>query len=61
MPCKIRVAGPVLAAFLISCTGDLCVPVKYSVMRSIRIASSTPMPTASGVRHQPPGRVVSER
>ena len=53
-PCRISVAGPVSAAFLISLTGDACVPVKYSVRRSIRIASSTPTPTAGGMRHQPP-------
>ncbi len=48
------VAGPVSAPRLISLTGVLCVPVKYSVRRSIRMASRTPTATASGVRHHPP-------
>src|ERR1044071_1205186 len=53
-PLRIKVAGPVSAAFLISLTGAACVPVKYSVRRSIKMASTTPTPTAVGKRHHPP-------
>src|SRR5574341_628058 len=59
IPCRMRVAGPVSAPFLISLTGEACVPVKYSVRRSIKIASSTPAATAMGVRHQPPHEAIS--
>src|SRR5215208_1363210 len=54
IPLRMSVAGPVSAAFLTSLTGAAWVPVKYSVSRSITIASNTPTPTAMGNRHQPP-------
>src|SRR5215216_614621 len=53
-PLRIKVAGPVSADRLISLTGAAWVPVKYSVRRSIKIARTTPTPTAIGKRHQPP-------
>src|SRR4030095_15065308 len=59
-PFKINVAGPVSADFLMSLTGAACVPVKYSVKRSIKMASTTPTPTAMGKRHQPPHSAISE-
>lgn len=49
------VAGPPVRDLTIFFTGALCVPVKYSVTFSIRIASTTPVITASTGRHQPPG------
>ncbi len=55
VPLRIRVAGPVSAAVLISFTGEPWVPVKYSVSRSITMASRTPTVVARNGRHQPPG------
>ena len=52
---NIVVAAPVLVALRISRTGLPSVPVKYSVRRSIDIASPTPTAVARNGLHQPPG------
>ena len=54
MPDRMVVAGPVLVALRISCTGALWVPVKYSVRRSMAMAKSTPTVVARKGRHHPP-------
>ena len=54
-PERMVVAEPVVVAFFTSCTGFLSVPVKYSVRRSMLIASRIPMVVTAKERHQPPG------
>ena len=55
IPERMVVAEPVAVDFLTSCTGLFSVPVKYSVKRSIQIASTIPIVVAANGRHQPPG------